>query len=179
MHSWSSQRVFQNAWVVADLDRAIETWAGRYGIGPFFAVEFAGGPALRYRGAPGVLDMTVAWAQAGDVQIELIAPHSAEPNVYRDLIAPGCTGFHHICFWCEDIEADKATLAADGFPLAMDSGADGGARFAYFDTSEENGHMIELLQADEGMAALFAGIAAAAASWDGQRPRRSLSELSP
>ncbi len=177
MHSWSSRRVFQNAWVVADFDQAIETWANRYGIGPFYAVEFTGGPALRYRGEPGTLEMSVAWAQAGDVQIELIAPHSTAPNVYRDLIAPGRTAFHHICFWCEDIEADKALLAAEGFPLAMDSGADDGARFAYFDTSAENGHMIELLQRDDGMAALFVGIAAAAQDWDGQRPKRSLAEL--
>lgn len=177
MQGLSTNQVFQSAWVVADFEQAVATWAERYGVGPFYAVDFASGPELRYRGQPGQLAMKVAWAQAGDVQVELIAPLSDSPNVYRDLVPAGQTRFHHVCFWSDDIAADKAVLQAEGFELAMDSGDGDGARFAYFDTSAENGHMIELLQRDAGMAAMFDRIAVVARDWDGERPLREFAEL--
>lgn len=177
MQALSTNQVFQSAWVVADFEQAVDRWARRYGVGPFYAVDFTSGPGLRYRGHPGQLAMQVAWAQAGDMQIELIAPVSDGPNVYRDLVPAGQTRFHHVCFWSDDIAADKALLQSEGFELAMDSGDDDGARFAYFDTSAENGHMIELLQRDAGMAAMFDRIAAVAREWDGDRPLREFAEL--
>ena len=118
----STNHVFQAAWVVPDIEAAAEYWASTFGVGPFFRTEFQSGEGFTYRGEPGDLRMHVAWAQGGDTQIELLQPLSDAPNIYRDLVQPGETRFHHICFWSTDMEADGAALTAAGYPQAMSSG---------------------------------------------------------
>ncbi len=178
MKSLSNSNVFQNAWVVADFDQAIDWWTGHLGVGPFFALDFESSPGLIYRGEPGELAMRVAWAQAGDTQIELISPQADGGNVYRDLVPPGETRFHHVCFWSDDLDHDVAMLEDIGYPLAMHSGPNpGGVRFAYVDTSAANGHMIELLERQDGMVAMFDTVRRCASEWDGSRPLRSFQEL--
>lgn len=176
MSSLSNSNVFQTAWVVPDVEVAAKDWADTRGVGPFYVMEFEGGESLQYRGGPGELRMRVAWAQAGDVQVELIQPLSTTPNVYRDLVPEGETRFHHICFWSEDLSADIAVLNAAGFPLAMLDNPDSPS-FAYCDSSASNGHMIELLSRNEGMEQMFAGLRQQAAGWDGLRPIREFAEL--
>ena len=177
MKSLSNNNVFQDAWVVADFDAAVAWWAEHMGVGPFFSLDYESSPGLIYRGSPGTLSMRVAWAQAGDTQIELIAPASDSDNVYRDLVPAGQTRFHHVCFWSDDLDHDVAVLEEAGYPLAMHSGSGPGARFAYVDTSAANGHMIELLERDDGMAATFETVRQRAADWDGTRPLRPFQEL--
>jgi hypothetical protein len=172
----STATVFQNAWVVADFESAVTHWAERFGVGPFYAMDYESAPELQYRGTPGKLRMQVAWAQAGDVQIELINPVSPEPNVYRDLVPQGQTRFHHVCLWSSDYEADLSAMNGAGYATAMASGP-ANARFAYFDTSADNGHMIEILEAEPGMQALFARVAEEGRSWKGDRPLRPFAEL--
>lgn len=172
----TTNSVFQTAWVVADFDAAVDYWSHIMGVGPFFALNFESGPGLRYRGGPGELKMRVAWAQAGDTQIELIEPLSEAPNVYRDLVRPGETRFHHVCFWSTDIEADCRAMAEAGFVTAMESGPSP-SRFAYFDTSAVNGHMIEILERQEGIVGMFDRIKSIAADWKGERPLREFAEL--
>ena len=176
MERLSSNLVFQNAWVVADFDQAVDYWTSTLGVGPFFVLDYVAGPELTYRGAPGALKMRVAWAQAGDVQVELIDPVSSAPNVYRDLVPAGQTRFHHVCLWSDDMDADLAAMAQAGFPLAMSSGP-GAARFAYFDTSAANGHMVEILERGDGIVAMFDRVKASARSWDGKNPVRAFAEL--
>ena len=53
--------------------------------------------ACTYRGAESKLDLQVAVAQAGPVQIELIEQFCDRPSVYRDLFGTGESGFHQIC----------------------------------------------------------------------------------
>lgn len=172
----TTNSVFQNAWVVADFDEAVDHWSRIMGVGPFFALNYESGPGLRYRGGPGELKMRVAWAQAGDTQIELIEPHSEAPNVYRDLVQRGETRFHHVCFWSTDIEADCRAMGEAGYDTVMESGP-GASRFAYFDTSAVNGHMIEILERQEGIVSMFDRIKTVARDWNGARPLREFAEL--
>ncbi|MEM1434259.1 MAG: VOC family protein [Pseudomonadota bacterium] len=172
----STATVFQNAWVVADFESAVAHWANRFGVGPFFAMDYESAPELQYRGAPSTLRMQVALAQAGDVQIELINPVSPEPNVYRDLVPQGQTRFHHVCLWSSDYDADLEAMNSAGYETAMASGP-ANARFAYFDTSADNGHMIEILEVEPGMQDLFTRVAAEGRSWSGDRPLRPFAEL--
>lgn len=172
----STNVVFQNAWVVGDPDAAIDYWTRLMGVGPFYGMEWESGEGFTYRGAPGHLKMKVYWAQAGDVQIELIDVLSDGPNVYRDLVPAGETRFHHVCFWSDDYERDIAAMEAAGYPLAMAPG-DVPTRFAYFDSSAANNQMIEILERDEGIAGTFAKIAEIGAKWDGERPVRRFEEL--
>ena len=73
MKQFASGHAMQSAWVVDDLDAAVDAWL-KVGIGPFFFVEYT--PELfensTYRGSPSPISMKIALAQAGDMQIELI-----------------------------------------------------------------------------------------------------------
>ena len=80
----SNRTIIQNGWVVDDLFAAIKKWTDFYGVGPFWVSEQVVPDDVLYRGEPAHLDMKVALAQAGNVQIELIQQNSDGPSAYRD-----------------------------------------------------------------------------------------------
>ena len=90
MKQFASGHAMQSAWVVDDLDAAVDAWL-KVGIGPFFFVEYT--PDLfedsTYRGTPSPISMKIALAQAGDMQIELIEPTGEQANIYRDTVPEG------------------------------------------------------------------------------------------
>ena len=162
----------QNAWVVTDLEEAARSWHRMLGIGPFFMASY---PAttftdLEYRGAPGELTMMTAIAYSGTLQIELIQPLGDAPNAYRDVYAPGAAGFHHVCFWTDDLEADLAHYEAQGAPVANVGRMAGGPRFAYVDTRQQLGCMVELLERHAGVQKLFDGWHEQSRDWTGTDP---------
>jgi hypothetical protein len=108
MQKPTDRTVFQNAWVVPDVEQACMRWVNEMGVGPFFITEYRDAfEDMHYREQPAQLDMIVALAQAGNVQIELIQPLVAQ-CAYRDSVAEGDMGFHHMCVWTHDIDADSA-----------------------------------------------------------------------
>lgn len=173
----TDRNVFQNAWVVDDIDAAMKKWVDELGVGPFFVAEHGAlFTDVRYRGQPGELSMTVALAQAGPLQIELIQPTTEQPCAYRDSVAPGATGFHHMCVWTHDIQADTAYFEQLGYPAA-NIGKAGFAWFAYYDTRPLLGCMLEVVEYKPEIEAMFGRIARAGADWDGKRPVRTMADL--
>jgi hypothetical protein len=176
MKQFASGHAMQSAWVVDDLDAAVDAWV-KVGIGPFFFVEYT--PELfensTYRGSPSPISMKIALAQAGDMQIELIEPTGEQQNIYRDTVPAGTTAFHHLCYWTDDIDGEIASLVAQGYEVAATGQvAGGGASFAYVDTSPVLGHMTELLTYSDDIKGLFDMVAGASIDWDGSDPKRSL-----
>jgi len=167
----TDRTIFQNAWVVDDLQSACMQWVNEMGIGPFFVSEYRQAfEMVTYRGQPAELDMLVALAQAGPVQIELIQP-LVDTCAYRDSVRPGTTGFHHMCVWTHDIDKDAAYFAGLGYATA-NRGKVGAAEFAYFDTRALMGCMLEVVTYGEAIVQRFAAIADAAQDWDGSQPIR-------
>jgi len=167
----TDRTVFQNAWVVPDVEQACMRWVNEMGVGPFFVTEYRGAfEEMEYRGKPAQLDMIVALAQAGGVQIELIQPLVAQ-CAYRDSVAEGEMGFHHMCVWTHDIDADTSYFKGLGYPAA-NRGKVGTVDFAYYDTRPLMGCMLEVVSHDQSVAERFAQIAAAAENWDGSDPIR-------
>ena len=118
MNKPTDRTIFQNAWVVDDVEAACMKWVNEMGVGPFFITEYTNQFSdVFYRGQPGELSMIVALAQAGPTQVELIQP-TVDRCAYRDSVAPGSVGFHHMCVWTHDIEADTAYFAGLGYDAA-------------------------------------------------------------
>jgi hypothetical protein len=164
--------IFQNAWVVDDVEAACMKWVNEMGVGPFFITEYTNQFSdVSYRGEPAELSMIVALAQAGPTQVELIQP-TVERCAYRDSVAPGTIGFHHMCVWTHDIEADTDYFAGLGYEAA-NMGTAGDVRFAYYDARPLMGCMLEVVTKTDGIVARFDQIAAAAVDWDGKDPLRS------
>lgn len=164
------REVTQNAWVVTDIEAAAEAWSATLGIGPFFMGTYPASlfEGMTYRGASGELTMTTAIAYSGDLQIELIQPLGDAPNAYRDVYAPGESGFHHVCFWSDDLDADLAAYAAADAITVNQGRMRGGPRFAYVDTRAQFGCMTELLEPHPHVVELFAGWKRQSEAWDGK-----------
>jgi len=173
----TDRTVFQNAWVVDDLEAAMKKWVDEMKVGPFFVAEH--GPNLTdmmYRGEPSELSMRVGMAQAGNVQIELIEPTTQRPCAYRDTVKPGTVGFHHMCVWTHDIDADTAYFERLGYPAA-NIGRAGNLRFGYYDTTPLMNCMLEVLEYDEGAEAMFKKIAEHGNNWNGDNPIRAIEDV--
>ncbi len=173
----TDRTVYQNAWVVEDLDAAMHKWIHELGVGPFFVSEYGDQFSnLTYRGQPGELRMRIGVSQAGPVQIELIQPTTDHPSAYRDMYPAGTSGFHHMCVYTHDMQADTAYFEGLGYP-AVNSGEVGPVKFAYFDTRELMGCMWEVVERLPGADTRGERIKALCANWDGRDPIRSGNQI--
>lgn len=160
--------ITQKAWVVSDIEQAAQDWSSAFNIGPFYLAVYT--PAvfstIEYRGQPGKLHMKTAIAYSGDLQIELVEPIGSYPCAFFDVIEEGKTGFHHVCYWSDNIDADINHYTQQGFEVANQGQVvGGGPRFAYIDAFEKLGCMIELLERRESTEQLFASWRKASKSW--------------
>ncbi|MEZ5736074.1 MAG: VOC family protein [Novosphingobium sp.] len=164
----AGQHFMQVAFMVDDLEAAAMRWIETTGIGPFLAVPHVVLEEYSYRGERcSGLDFSVALAQSGGVQIELVQQHCDSPSAYRDTIAKGEQGFHHLAIYTPDYDAARSSYVGKGFASAVD-GTFGNMRFAYIDTSAAIGCMVELIEEDPDQTEFFKRIAAAAEGWDGR-----------
>ncbi len=62
----------QNGYVVRDIESAMKHWTEVLGVGPFFYFERVPVHDFRYRGEPSPVDLSIALANSGALQIELI-----------------------------------------------------------------------------------------------------------
>lgn len=163
-------RFFQLGFVVDDLFAAADRWVRVYGVGPFHALPRAESPTT-YRGRASTIDMQVAVAQAGPVQIELIRVHSAGESIFTDF-AGVRSGFHQLCTLTYDFDATVAHYTGLGYELVAEMGRD--QRVAFFDTTEDFGFTTEVAEATPRFVDALAGIARTCAGWDGTDPIRIL-----
>jgi catechol 2,3-dioxygenase-like lactoylglutathione lyase family enzyme len=170
----------QNGYVVRDLDAALAHWTGVMGVGPFFRIADQPLSGFRYRGVPSEAAISVALAQSGGIQIELIQPLDEHPSAFRDFLRAGRHGLQHVAFWTGEFDAALAAAAARGLTVLQEGCSGSGApdeRFVYFTEEEHPGTMIELSETAGAKGDLFRAVAAAAASWDGRDPVRDMRAL--
>ncbi|TAL01901.1 MAG: VOC family protein, partial [Rhodospirillaceae bacterium] len=135
---------------------------------PFFLVPHLEINDIVYRGKKGMgIEFSLAIAQSGGVQIELVQQHCDRPSAYRDTIAKGEQGFHHICFYLDNYDATYDRYVKQGFVAAVD-GLFGNTRFSYIDTSASIGCMVELIEHNEVQTNFFQRIIDGANGWDGK-----------
>ena len=164
---------FQNSFVVPDIKAALKHWVENMGVGPFYLYDHLDLGNITYRGKPADLDASLALAQSGGVQIELIEQHNDGPSAYRDLFGPGESGFHHVGVWVDDYDGAVAHYASLGYEAATTGGApDIGGRFAYVDTSRDFGVMVELVERKQDVVDFQNMLIEAARNWDGSDPVR-------
>ena len=140
-----NQSIAQMGYVVVDLQAAMAKWADTLGVGPFRTIDHVTIEGGCYRGSPTAVDISVALAESGDIQIELIEQHNDVASCYRDLFAPGTQGLHHVAIHTSEYDAEVARYESLGCPLAF-GGTYQGTRFAYMDTSANLGIMVEVVE---------------------------------
>jgi catechol 2,3-dioxygenase-like lactoylglutathione lyase family enzyme len=164
----------QNGYVVRDIEAAMKHWTQVLGIGPFFYMPHLEAETFVYRGKPSGVDMSIALANSGDLQIELIQQHNDEPSLYKDFLDAGREGLQHVSSWVADIQPEIDRLTAAGHVIAQEGTLAGGIRFVYFDTEQHPGTVFEMSNLAGALAALPQMVADAARNWDGSDPIRQV-----
>jgi len=136
--------VYQIGYVVSDIERACRHYETVFGTGPFSNVIDVNMDGAMLRGRPVDTTIKVAFVQSGNVQIEFIEPVGGQ-NLYTEFLEARGEGIHHLGYRVEDMEAMKAVFTEKvGEPVFYrDMGI---MEFAYYDTSEVGGLMIEFLR---------------------------------
>ncbi len=158
--------IVQFSYVVDDLDAAIAHWARVMEVGPFFVLEHVPYSRCLYLSKETAIDMSVALAYSGDVQIELVQQHNDAPSIFRNFLTARGPGLQHVGTVSDDLEADLAVLAGRGVRPVQEGEAENGTRFAYVDSDLVPGTMLELFQLPENIRQAFEYMRAAARDWD-------------
>ena len=168
----------QLGYVVPDIEAAMDYWSRVLGVGPFFYAERVPVVNFTYRGAPSAPVTSVALANSGAVQVELIQQRNDAPTMYRDFVQAKGSGLQHVAYWTQNFDADMARLSARGFKVGMDGEVGARGRFVYFETEYHPGAVIELSEVEGPKGRMFDLIRNAAAGWDGSDPVRPFPDLS-
>ena len=165
--------------VVRDADATMRYLSETLGVGPFFVMRELTPPDFQFRGKPSEPPvMTLGFAQAGPLQIEIIQQHNDVPSAYTEFLDAGREGAQHLSIWFSDCDAyteAREKLCAAGLTIVHETGPDAPSRFAYFATDIPGGLMVEIAEAKTpASAGLFDSFAEAARNWDGRDPIRTL-----
>ena len=166
-------KVCQNGYVVRDIEAALTHWTEVLGIGPFYYIERVKCDWFTYKGEPSPVEMSIALANTGDLQIELIQQRNDAPSMYMDFLNAGREGLQHMSYWTTDYQADYDRALAAGYKIGHEgqiNGPDG--RFVYFDTETHPGTVIEMSDISGAKGKFFEHIRKAAMAWDGSDPIR-------
>ena len=165
--------VCQNGYVVRDIRAAMDHWIKVMGVGPWYYVDRVKIDYFRHRGRDSDVEMSIALANSGALQIEPIQQRNAAPSMYREFLDAGREGLQHMSFWTSDYQALYDRALALGYRIGHE-GQIGGerGRFAYFDSEAHPGTVIEISDISGSKGRFFERIRQAAADWDGTDPIR-------
>ncbi len=165
--------VRQNGYVVRDLDTAIAAWLA-LGVGPWITLGPMEQPGFYCRGEPTTPTITLAFANSGDLQIELIEQTGDAPSAYKEFLDSGREGFHHLAWWTEDFDAVEADVRAAGWDIVF-GGDTGVAKFFYAEAPTVAATCLEVMELNDMTQGLADHVKQAADTWDGEsEPVRKL-----
>ena len=132
--------VCQNGYVVRDIRAAMDHWVNVMGVGPWYYIGRVKTDYFRHRGKDSAMEMSVALANSGDLQIELIQQRNDAPSMYKEFLDSGREGLQHMSYWTRDYQALYDRALSLGYKVGHE-GQIGGekGRFAYFDTQAHPG----------------------------------------
>jgi methylmalonyl-CoA/ethylmalonyl-CoA epimerase len=140
--------------VVADLDKAISNLTEIFGIGPFRVINWPpeGRTDIKkfYYGEPGNFTARLAFAEMGQIELEIVQPLEGE-SIWSDFLRDHGGGIHHIRFNVDDVEPVRNYLAENDIVSAQHgSGLRPGTNFMYFASEEKIGFVVEVMNALPG-----------------------------
>jgi hypothetical protein len=166
--------ITQLGYVVRDVRASMDHWI-RNGVGPWFYFDRVQMDYFRHRGADSALEVSIALANSGDLQIELIQQRNDAPSMYKEFLDAGREGLQHVAYWTKEYQALYDRARSLGYAIGQE-GCIGGelGRFAYLDTEHHPGTVIEISDVSGSKGRFFAHIREVALDWDGGDPIREL-----
>ena len=138
--------IAQVAYGVTDPPTAASRWEERHGAGPFIVNPHIELTDVVHRGEVGSLDHSSAYGRWGNVMVELIEVHDAEPAGLLDLVTTGAGGLHHAAVFADDLDVAAAVCEGLGHPEVVRASTSHGVRFAWFDARRDLGHLVEVYE---------------------------------
>jgi hypothetical protein len=136
----------QMGFVVRDIDKAMLHWIEVCGVGPWFLAEKLplNGFWYKERSYPEI-HLTIALANSGEVQLELIEQRDETPSMYRDFLAAGREGLQHWSSWPEDYHQRLGRAVKEGWTIGQRGESPRGP-FVYFLDEGHPGTVIEMAE---------------------------------
>ncbi len=158
--------------VVRDIEKAMRHWVEVCGIGPWFYADRLAVTGYTYAGSCyDDAHISIALANSGEVQLELIQQRCHTPSMYLDFLSAGHEGMQHWSSWPENYDEIYERALASGYTVCQEGDSPRG-RFVYFGNEGHPGTVIEMAHATLTRMSIFNAVREAAAGWDGSDPIR-------
>lgn len=168
----------QLGYVVDDIEAAMKYWTDVMGVGPWYYNPRVPIKNYTFCGESYEVHNSVALANSGNVQVELIQTRDETPSMYKDFKAAQGAGLQHVAFWTEKFDADLEKMLGMNYTVKMSGEVGENGRFVYFDKEYHPGTVIELSEVLGPKGELFKLIREAAIDWDGSDTVRPFPDLS-
>jgi Glyoxalase/Bleomycin resistance protein/Dioxygenase superfamily len=162
----------QIGYVVTDLDQALSNWI-ELGVGPWYVMRGLSMHTL-YHGQPCEIALSLALANSGELQVELIHQHADTPSIFTEFLNARGEGFHQLAYWTEHFDTTMRSVNNAGWPVVWSGGEDLGARFAYVEPPNSPATVIEIMELTETTLGMGKFVRDAANGWDGSDPIREM-----
>nr|MDT0665347.1 VOC family protein [Micromonospora sp. DSM 115978] len=126
------------------------------------------------RGEPCTVTLSVAFANSGDLQIEVISQSDDTPSIYTEFLDSGRDGFHQLAWWADDYDTTLKAVADAGWPVVWTGADEGSTRYVYVEPPAGPASIIEIMEATPATQGLAGMVRSAAEVWDGSDPSRPL-----
>ena len=146
-----SRGVTQVAWVVEDLDKAVQLHHRLFGIGPwhYYRYDRSMLSMMRRNGRDTEFVLDTAVANAGPTRLEIVHPLEGD-TIYHEFVRKNGYGrIHHFGLAVDNMQESLELARRAGFTVTMEGsgyGLDGDGHFAYLDTEETFGIILELME---------------------------------
>lgn len=127
--------------VVKNINETIEELE-KLGFGSFSTLELSN-LIVEYRGIERNIDMKLAFAHLGEIQLELIEAHGK--CFYTDFIKVHGEGLNHLGIFVKNIDSEVKKYINAGFSI-LQEGNILGVRWVYLDTYSILGFVLELIE---------------------------------
>ncbi|MDD5399504.1 MAG: VOC family protein [Dehalococcoidia bacterium] len=163
--------VRQVGYVVKDIEKSMREWLA-LGVGPWHYIDNLPIENFHYMGRPYDPQLSIALANSGYVQIELIQQRNDVPSLFRDFLSTVGEGPQHISHWVYDFDEKSKLLLDLGYRIGHSGIIFSTLRFAYFINDQMPGTIIEISDLNDMTEEYFKSVAEAASNWDGADPIR-------
>ena len=138
---FGSQKVMQLGYVFKDIKKQASIMEKLFGVPPFAYSE--GEPQIiTYRGKESKVHLSMSISRYFGTQLELIQWNEGE-CLYKEFLEQGREGLHHISLFVQDLDKYLEEIEKMGIEI-IQSGVIGPSHWAYLDTEETFGIMIEV-----------------------------------
>jgi len=142
-------KVVQIGIIVRDVEKSAEKYAQFFGVETpkIIISETEDKAKTRYYGKRTMARVKQAFFNFENISIEILEP-VGEPSTWKDFLDNKGEGLHHIAFEVKDMDGKIAQMKDMGIPLSQQGRWTGGSggRYAYFDSQEKLGIILELLE---------------------------------